>query len=148
MIIDRLENADRYLAVHPGLEAAFDLLRTFDFDAAEDGPAEIDGERLTINMLRRDLKLRDEAKLESHERYIDIQYMHRGADEFGWMVTDDCKQPIDKYDAEKDIIKYDDAPDAYFPLLEGMFVVFFSEDAHAPLVGEGSVEKLVVKVLL
>lgn len=148
MIIDRLENADRYADLHPRFAAAFDLLRNFDFDAAEDGPAEIDGERLTINMLRRELKSREDAKLEAHERYVDIQYMHRGEEVFGWMVTDDCKEPIGEFDAEKDVIKFDDEPDGYFPLMEGMFVLFFPEDAHAPMVGEGEVEKLVVKVLL
>ncbi|MGI5816494.1 MAG: YhcH/YjgK/YiaL family protein [Armatimonadota bacterium] len=148
MIIDRLENLDRYVEMHPGFEAAFDLIRNFDFDAAEDGPAEIDGERLTINVLRRDLKTKDAAKLEAHERYVDIQVMFSGEEVFGWKLTDECEQPQAPYNAEKDVILYDDTPDGYWPLLENMFVIFFPEDAHAPMVGEGKVEKLVVKVLL
>lgn len=148
MIIDRMENADRYVALTPGLAAAFELLRNFDFDATPDGPAEIDGEKLTINMLRRDLKTKDAAKLEAHERYIDIQYVYRGNEEFGWRLTSDCVQPQAPYNPEKDVILFDDEPEAYFPLLENMFVLFFPEDAHAPMVGEGKVEKLVVKVLL
>ena len=148
MIIDRLENLDRYVELHPRFEAAFDLIRDFDFDAAEEGPAEVDGDRLTINVLRRELKAKEDAKLEAHERYVDIQVMFTGEEVFGWKLTEECEQPIDKYDAEADIIKYDDTPDGYWPLLEGMFVIFFPEDGHAPMVGEGNVEKLVVKVLV
>jgi len=148
MIIDRIENADRYAEMHPRFRAAFDLIRDFDFDAAPDGPAEIDGERLTINVLRRDLKAPDAAKLEAHERYVDIQVMVSGNEVFGWKLTSECEQPQAPYNPDKDVILFDDAPDAHWPLLEGMFVVFFPEDAHAPMVGEGKVEKLVVKVLL
>lgn len=148
MIIDRLENADRYADLHPGFRAAFDLIRNFDFDAAPDGPAEIDGERLTINVLRRDLKQPEDAKLEAHQRYVDIQYMVRGDEVFGWKLTGECEQPQAPYNPDKDVVLFDDAPDGHWPLLEGMFVVFFPEDAHAPMIGEGKVEKLVVKVLL
>ena len=132
----------------PALQAAFDLIRSFDFAAAEDGPAEIDGERITINVLHRDLKTKDAAKLEAHERYVDIQVMFSGNEVFGGKLTDECEQPQVPYNPEKDVILFDDEPDGYWPLLEGMFVVFFPEDAHAPMVGEGTVEKLVVKVLL
>lgn len=148
MIIDRLENLDRYAEMHPRFCAAFDLIRTFDFDAAPDGPAEIDGERLTINVLRRDLKQPEDARLEAHEKYADIQVMVRGNEVFGWKLTSECTQPQAPYNPEKDVILFDDAPDAYWPLLEGMFVIFFPGDAHAPMIGEGKVEKLVVKVLL
>lgn len=146
MIIDRLDSSDRYADMHPGFAAAFDLLREFDFDAAPEGSTEIDGQRLTINILRRELKSAEDAKLEAHERYVDIQYVHRGGEVFGWKATADCEQPIGEFDAEKDVILYEDEPDGYVPLLEGMFVVFFPEDAHAPMVGEGDIEKAVVKV--
>jgi biofilm protein TabA len=99
-------------------------------------------------VLRRDLKTKDAAKLEAHERYVDIQVMFSGEEVFGWKLTDECEQPQAPYNAEKDVILYDDTPDGYWPLLENMFVIFFPEDAHAPMVGEGKVEKLVVKVLL
>lgn len=148
MIIDRIENAERYEAMHPGFKAAFDLIREFDFESAPDGPAEIDGERLTINVLRRDLKKPEDAKLEAHRKYVDIQFMHSGREVFGWKPTAECEKPQAEYNAEKDVILFDDEHDGHWPLLERMFVVFFPEDAHAPMIGEGKVEKLVVKVLL
>jgi len=148
MIIDRLENAGRYADMHPGFRAAFDLLRDFDFASAPDGPAEIDGERLTINVIRGEGKAKEDAKLEMHERYVDIQYMVEGNEVFGWKVTADCREPIGEYNPDKDVLKYEDETEVYCPLLPGMFVVFFPEDAHAPMVGVGPMHKIVGKVLV
>ena len=47
---------------------------------------------------------------------------------------------------EKDVMFYDDEPSTYFTLDEGEIGIFFPQDAHAPLVGDGRVKKAVVKV--
>ena len=148
MIIDKLENADRYAALHPGFAAAFRLLREFDFTQAETGAREVDGARLTINVLRAPGRSADEVKLEAHHEYIDIQYLVAGDESFGWKPTSECATPEGEYDAEKDVIKFTDEPEAWFPLTPGAFVVFFPEDAHGPLRGEGQLDKLVVKVAI
>jgi beta-galactosidase beta subunit len=41
---------------------------------------------------------------------------------------------------------YSDTPDTYFSLKDGQFVIFFPEDVHAPMLGEGLIKKLVVKI--
>ncbi len=65
MIIDKLESADQYTAMHPGLADAFKLLREFDFEAAEDGKHDIDGERLAIVVIRAPGKPQAEVELEA-----------------------------------------------------------------------------------
>ena len=47
---------------------------------------------------------------------------------------------------QKDVMFYDDEPSTYFTLGEGEIGIFFPQDAHAPLVGDGRVKKAVVKV--
>lgn len=148
MIIDRPGNTCHYEKMHPGFAAAFELIRNFDFSGAESGPAEVDGERLTINVIRGEGKAIEDCKMEAHKRYIDIQYLVSGDEQFGWKLVCDCEQPIGEFDEAKDVIKYNDAPDGWFPLLPGTFAVFFPEDAHAPMLGKGPIEKLVVKVLV
>ena len=37
-------------------------------------------------------------------------------------------------------------PDNYVTVLPGEFVVFFPDDAHAPMIGTGVVHKVVIKV--
>jgi biofilm protein TabA len=39
-----------------------------------------------------------------------------------------------------------DLPDTYFSLKDGQFVIFFPEDVHASMVGEGLIKKLLVTV--
>ena len=148
MIIAKLANADRYAALHPRFAAAFEFIRNFDFAAAAAGPAEVDGERLTINVLRTEGRPVERVKFEAHRRYVDIQFLYSGAEHFAWKLTSECTQPVGEFDAAKDVIKYDDAPEDWFALPPGSFALFFPEDAHAPLRGEGPINKLVVKVLL
>ncbi|MFP4250608.1 MAG: YhcH/YjgK/YiaL family protein [Armatimonadota bacterium] len=146
MIIDRLENADRYNPLHSGFAAAFEALREIDFESVPDGTQEIDGDRLTMNVIRSQAKRMEDVWLEVHRRYIDIQYLISGEEQFGWQLADDCEMPMGEYNAEKDTIKYEDIPEGWFPLLPGAFAIFFPEDAHAPMLGEGPINKVVLKV--
>ena len=34
----------------------------------------------------------------------------------------------------------------FFQLTDGQFAIFFPEDVHAPMIGEGTIKKLVIKV--
>ena len=43
---------------------------------------------------------------------------------------------------------YSDAPDMYFQLNDNQFAIFFPEDIDAPMIGEGEIKKLVIKVKL
>jgi YhcH/YjgK/YiaL family protein len=54
--------------------------------------------------------------------------------------------PAGTYDPGRDIEFFTDRPDVWIPVKPGQFVVFFPEDAHAPLVGAGEIHKIVVKV--
>jgi len=148
MIIDKLENADCYAPLHPGFAAAFDLLRSFDFEAAQDGPREIDGTRLTVNVIRTQGRTPEQVKLEAHRKYVDIQYLVSGDEHFGWKLTSQCRAPEAQYSEEKDVIKFADEPEAWFPLTPGSFVLFFPGDAHGPLRGQARIDKIVVKVAL
>jgi YhcH/YjgK/YiaL family protein len=91
---------------------------------------------------------RPNAKLEAHRRYADIQITVRGTEEIGYKPTAGCTEPEAPFDENKDAILFRDAPEVWTPLAEGMFAVYFPEDAHAPMAGQGSVRKAVIKVLL
>ena len=47
---------------------------------------------------------------------------------------------------QKDIRFYDDVPQTYYEVTPGQFTLLFPEDAHAPMVGEGTIRKVIVKV--
>jgi YhcH/YjgK/YiaL family protein len=68
------------------------------------------------------------------------------AQEFGWRSTASCGETTSPYDKEKDIVFFADKPELSFMLPPGHFVVFFPGDAHAPLAGQATIRKAVVKV--
>jgi len=87
------------------------------------------------------------AKFEVHQQYIDIQYVISGADHIGWADVDE-NAPGNEYDNENDYRLVAVDAKAWFDLQPGYFAIFFPEDAHAPLAGETSMVKAVVKVKL
>ena len=149
MIFDSLQNSARYYGISPRIKQAFELFATVDWTKAEAGVHELDGRTIYANVQERGLKTKEEAKLEVHDKYIDIQILLSGADEaFGWADRSTLKQPKDAFNPEKDIQFFLDAPQTYYTLRPGQFTILFPEDAHAPLVGEGEIRKVILKVLL
>ena len=146
MILDRLENAEKYYALHPDFAKAFAFLRQSDLAGLPPDRYEIDGERLFCILDKAPGRSRTEAKLEAHRKYIDIQYVIAGADDMGWKPTSACTQIETAYDAEKDIAFYNDQPESWTEVPAGSFVIFFPEDAHAPLVGREEIHKAVLKI--
>jgi biofilm protein TabA len=146
IIINKLQHAERYFKTHPAFEKAFTFLRQDGLAKLPADRYEIDGDRLFCMISKGPGRSRSEAKLEAHRKYIDIQYVIAGTDEMGWKPTADCKVIDTEYDDEKDIMFFKDSPDSWTEVPAGSFVIFFPQDAHAPLVGSGEIHKAVLKV--
>jgi len=146
MILDRLEAADRYVCLHAGFAKAFAFLRRADLTKLAPGRHEIDGDRVYAMVIQAPGRGRDAARLEAHRRYIDVQYAAAGIDEIGWKSRSTCRQRHSDYDADKDVEFFADTPEAWLALHPGSFAVFFPEDPHAPMIAEGNLHKVVVKV--
>jgi YhcH/YjgK/YiaL family protein len=146
MILDRLESADRYAGMQPDFRAAFDFLGRVDLSSAADGRIDIDGDRVYALAMTAAGKGREAARLETHRRYVDIQYVLAGCDVMGWRNAADPLQG-EGYDVAKDIEFHRARPVSWVEVPQGHFAVFFPSDAHAPLACIGNVRKVVVKVL-
>lgn len=146
MIIDVLKNSDRYATMHRGFDKAFAFLRRPDLQDLAVGRYEIDGDRVFAMVARDPGRNRELAQLETHEKYIDIQLVLDGRDDMGWRPQSLCRLPAGEYDADNDIRFFVDPPLVWQPVAAGMFAVFFPEDAHQPLIGNGMIHKVVVKV--
>lgn len=146
MILDALEQAARYAPLHPGFAPAFEFLSDASLAQRETGKIELDGERLFVILSHDPGRGRQGAKLESHRRYIDIQYVVRGVDEMGYLPLAACEKVELAYDPQREVALYGDAPEAWIRVPEGRFVIFWPDDAHAPLGGQGPLIKAVVKI--
>jgi len=147
MIIDTLQNAPKYFSVHPLFEKAFEYIRKTDLKNAKDEKLEI-GEGLKAIFSNAPGKTKESsvAKFECHNKNIDIQLCIEGVETIGWKPREKCVTPNGEYNMEKDVLFFNDSPDMFFQLTNTQFAIFFPEDVHAPMIGEGNIKKLVMKV--
>ena len=146
MILDSLQAAGRYTVLHPGFKTALAALRDTDWRGVPLGRRDIDGDRLFALVARDAGRGHAGAPLESHRKYIDIQYVALGTDEMGWRALADCRRVKSEYDAGRDILFFADEPATWFSVNSGELAIFFPTDAHAPLAGSGNPLKVVMKV--
>ena len=148
MILDRLSNYSRYCALHPHFSAGFTFLKTIETAGFTHGRRDIMGDQLYATASSAAGKGLENAKLEVHRKYIDIQFSVNGIDNIGWKPLGACITPEGDYDTEKDVQFFLDVPDTWFGLTPGAFAIFFPEDAHAPLAVQGLLHKIVLKILM
>ncbi len=146
MIIDSLENAYKYIDLHKHFAKAFQFINNTNFDTIEPGKFEINGKDVHAAIGIKDGVQKDEAKYEAHDLYMDIQVCPKGSETIGWIPRKKCKNIKAPYNGEKDVTFYETEPDTLFTLHAGQFVIFFPDDVHGPMIGEGPITKLVVKV--
>ncbi len=145
MIIDSLENAEKYYSIHPLFKQAFEWIKSQDLAAIEVGKFEI-AEGLKAGVSNKEGYTAETAKFECHNNWMDIQVALSPTETMGWSARSKVSNPAGEYNAEKDVIFWNDKPGTYFDLQFGQFAVYFPEDVHAPQIGEGMIKKLVVKI--
>ena len=84
MIVDSLNNAERYLTLHPHFAKAFTFLQSSDASNLASGKHELLGEELFAIVDRPVGVGKKKAKREAHRKYIDIQYCCSGTDVY-WL---------------------------------------------------------------
>ena len=146
MILDNIKNAPLYYGVHKRLKQAFNYLETIDTDKGSEGTFEVDGNNIKAIISTNELKNKDDALLEAHQKYLDIHVPISGNETFGWKSIKAIEKSRGKYDSERDIEFFNDTPATYFTVSPGDFVIFLSEDAHAPLIGAGTLNKIIFKI--
>ena len=148
MILDSLNNTNRFENLHPLFKKAFEYVKTTDFSKMEYGKYELEGSRLYVSIASICGKDKKEAAIETHKKYIDIQLPLLGVEKIGWKPGSELQEESIPYNEEKDITFYVDRPTAYTKIYPGQFAVYFPEDGHAPGIGQGNIRKVVVKVLV
>ena len=149
MIVDDLSQANKYEALHPRFKQAFEFLTSNNLEALSLGKHTIDGDNLFAIVVNEEAvpMLESTSQFECHNQYIDIQYVFGGVETIGYKHRETCVEPRGEYNAEKDVLFYEDAPDFFFKLFPGQFGIYYPSDVHAPMIGDGKIRKVVIKVL-
>jgi len=147
MIVDRLGNRSVDAHVPPRVGQALEYLRTTDLAVVPLGRHEIDGDRLVALVQEYETRLPADCVWEAHRRYVDVQYVVRGAERMGHASIADVVPRV-AYDAEKDVALFE--PGSRFVTVSaGMVAIFGPDDVHSPGHADGNpqpVRKVVVKV--
>ena len=144
MVIDNLKNMRDYEALHPLFAKAFDYIELTDLNSLEPGKIVLIENELIVNVCQIPAKTKEEAKLETHNEYIDIQVPISDVEVMGYTQRADL--PEAQYDAAIDMTLYDGLATDYITVKPGMFTLFFPEDGHAPGITPTGLKKIIVKV--
>lgn len=146
MVIDTLENLEKYVSLNPLFKDVVDFIKSNDLDSLATGKHEIKGANLFVNIQIAKGKTKDAAVLETHKKMIDIQIPLSAEETYGY--TPLCDLPETEYNAEKDVTKYAGLADTYVTCKPGEFAIFFPQDGHAPCISDKSeIKKAIFKVL-
>ena len=148
MILDSLKNLDCYKELNPNFAKAIEFLKSSDLANLPLGRNEICGYLVYANVMEVKPKTKEEACIEIHRRYIDIQVPISGNEVMGY--TPLCELPEPDYVESDDYALYPATIAArdYFNVKNDQFVIFFPQDGHAPAITPVAVKKVVVKVAI
>lgn len=149
MIIDQLRNWPMY-PFGQSWKVCFDFLMSL-HPSTPEGETSIRGDEIIGRVMKYETKTHDLAKLEAHDRYIDIQSTILGAEALEWFPRESL-DPSTEYRQDKDVtyFRYPGAASLRVDVLPGTFVMLFPHDAHMPALrvptGDGTVTKVVIKL--
>ena len=124
MIIDRIEEQERYYPIHPDMELAFAFLA--EAPDLEPGRYELEN-GLFATVYEKDTRQLDTVALESHKKYIDLQYCISGGERMAWAHIQELN-PAES-DPEHDNYFYTGKSTA-LSIRPGMFYIMFPSDGH------------------
>ncbi|NDV58390.1 YhcH/YjgK/YiaL family protein [Bacteroides sp. 519] len=146
MIVDRLENLEKYAVLNSLFPKFIEFLAKTDLNTLEPGKIVLVPDELIVNIAQAGPKTKEEAKLETHNVFIDIQIPLSGEEVMGYTPGKDCLPADAPYDKDKDITFFEGLADTYLTIKPGMFAIFFPQDGHAPAISPAGVKKVIVKV--
>ncbi|MFI3262819.1 MAG: YhcH/YjgK/YiaL family protein [Rikenellaceae bacterium] len=146
MILGSIKNSERIEGLNPNFKMIFDYVKSKDFLKEPLGRIELDGDKIFVNNVVSELVPQEKQILEMHRKYLDIHIPLSKAERIGWKSVDDVKFISKEYNEETDLEFCDDKPTCYVDVLPGEFLIVYPEDCHAPIIGEGSLQKLIVKI--
>lgn len=146
MIVDSIDRLEKYASFFPSLKLVAGYIQSLDLSNFEEKKVEIDGKNIFVMHTLGKGKQANDALLEAHNTYADVQVCLGKGETFGFRDRATCSSMRGQFDEAKDIVFYDDKPTTYLTLANKEFVLFMPEDAHAPLIGEGEMPKLIFKV--
>ena len=145
--------AEKYDYLDEKLKKAYEFLKRDDLIRLEPGTYPIEGDEVFAQVQCYTTVPAQEAQFESHNQYVDVQFMVEGFELFGYIPREELKVETMPYDKDRDIAFYAEPEEAfkasYVFLRPGDLAIVPPDDAHKPrcvALTPAPVKKVVVKI--
>jgi YhcH/YjgK/YiaL family protein len=148
MIIDRIENAERYFRLGKNIEKALLYLIDNDLSKIHAGKYIIEKDQIVMLVNEYEASNTNTYKLEGHRKNIDVQYWISGSELMGYSPLGD-QEIIEDYNNTTDCAFYQ-CEASYTKFEPGMFAIYFPTDLHTAVMVPNeskNVKKIVFKVV-
>ena len=150
MIKNSLKYTKNYYNLSNKIKLALEYLEKNDLKVFDNGRYDILGDDVYVNVQDYTSKHETQGKWEAHKKYIDIQFMIKGAERIGVGGIDNY-QATEAYDESKDLEFLAAANDNYqfINMNENDFIILYPQDVHMPQIAMNTpsyVKKAVVKI--
>lgn len=148
MVLDRIENFEKYLSLNPNFVKAMEFLQNSNLQDLPLGRNEICGDMVFANVVEAKAKSKSEAPIEIHRKYIDVHVPLSGDELIGY--TPLAELPYAEFVEADDAALYPLSLSArdYFNVRRGEFAIFFPQDGHAPAITPTPLKKIILKVAI
>ena len=153
MITGNKKDIEKFMPyVSERLGMALKYIAETDFTEVENGEYHLDGDKVLVRVDRYTTEPKNNKKPESHNAYIDVQYLGEGTEKIYYAAKSEQHKVIEDYAADRDLLFYADAGEKDSVTLgDGVYAIFFPWELHRPgchaVHGGCPVQKVVVKVL-
>lgn len=145
MIIDHIQNLNQYLPLNPNFQQVHNYIKKTNIHSLPVGQHEIEGRNIFARVIQREHLGPEKIKLESHQKYVDLHLTLQGEDLIGCKPKNQSTQEGEYREITDDFF-FSDNPLITTTLPPNYFVLFFPQDAHAALAGQGWIHKIVFKI--
>lgn len=148
MIIDRIENAERYFGLGERIEKALLYLIDNDLSEVHVGKYIIEKDQIVMLVNEYESTNANLSKLEGHRKNIDVQYWISGSELMGYSPLMN-QEIIDDYNNATDCAFYQ-CNASFTKFEQGMFAIYFPTDLHTAVMIPNetlTVKKIVFKVV-
>lgn len=153
MLIGTIDNIDNKSGdYHPTLKKVLQYLRDTDFSQVIDGDYKIGEKGIIAKVQRYETRLPEKCKPETHNKFIDVQFIADGEEMLGWCPLSPDLEIAEKYNFAKDVTFYKKLiPESCVVLSKRHFAVLYPVDVHRPCGSlddeePSKVTKVVVKI--
>jgi YhcH/YjgK/YiaL family protein len=145
MIINALKNISLYKDVYTHLPEAIDFLQKNDFSELVEGKNDFN-DNFYIVKIKGEKNPNFEGVLEVHKEWIDIHIPLNTNDIIAYKELSFCRNIEKEYNEENDYILYREQDSCIAVLPIQYFCIIDTTMTHMAMLGDGSIEKLVIKI--